>query len=114
MKVPDITKRPCLSLRLEEQEWKRRVDALDTAIEIYVEKGYLHNDKNVFVRAGPKLCTTDYTSADDEIVDSEALWDEQAVYLIKIKFNMKKDNFPLDEIPEGDVKETDGNVIQII
>ena len=30
---------PCSSLLREEEKWKRRVDALDTAINIYVQKG---------------------------------------------------------------------------
>ena len=85
------------SLLLEEEKWKRRVDALDTAIGLYIQKGYLHNDKNVFVRAGPPLCTVDYFSPAAEDSDlfsaADAQWEDDAVYPIKISFNMNKNYF---------------------
>lgn len=89
---------------MEQEKWKRTVDALDTAINIYVEKGYLHNDKNVIVRAGAKLCTTDYkgdTLEDDELFNSESdVWEEDAVYPMLITFDLKKDHFndPANEL----------------
>ena len=36
----------------EESKWKRKVDALDTAIQLYALKGSLTNDKNVVVPGG--------------------------------------------------------------
>ena len=34
--IQDEVRLPCLSLKLEEEKWKRRVDALETAIENYI------------------------------------------------------------------------------
>ena len=53
-------KKPCQSLHLQKEKWGRKVEALDTAIEIYIEKGYLNNDADNYIPAGPKLCTTAY------------------------------------------------------
>ena len=53
-------KKPCQSLHLQKEKWGRKVEALDTAIEIYIEKGYLNNDADNYIPAGPKLCTTTY------------------------------------------------------
>ena len=62
-----------------------------------LDQGYLHNDKNVYVRAGPKLCTTDYfTPADEDsaLFDKGTdLWDDEAVFPIKVSFNMPRAYF---------------------
>lgn len=58
--MTNIHKVPCASLLNEELKWKEKVDALDTAIEIYITRGHLHNSKNVVIPSGGPLCTTDY------------------------------------------------------
>ena len=75
---------------LQEEKWKRKVDALDTAVEVYIEKGYLHNDKNYFVRGGTDLCIYDYISADDPEPEDEEQWEQEAVFPIKITFDLTK------------------------
>ena len=66
---------------------------MDTAIEVYIEKGYLHNDRNYFVRAGSDLCIYEYSSADDEEPTLEEIWDDEAVYPIKITFDLTRKQY---------------------
>ena len=103
---------PCLKMLLEEERWKRRVDALDTAIEIYVEKGYLHNDKNVYVQAGPKGCTTEYQGTvfdGDDVPTEETEWERIAVYPIFVQLDISSDVFNIEDkrSPELRIKQDD-------
>ena len=70
----------CVSLVAQEEKWKRRVDALDTAIEIYLEKGYLHNDKQITITKGNPYCTTAYGNVRDQSHRDAGTWSDVAVY----------------------------------
>ena len=37
--ITSLDKKLCNSILLEKEKWQRKVDALDTAIQIYIEKG---------------------------------------------------------------------------
>ena len=82
--VPKKHKIPCSSLLNEEAKWKRKVDALETAIQLYALKGYLHNDKNVVIQAGAKLCTTDYVTEVDALASGSSEWDRIASHLVTV------------------------------
>ena len=68
----------------EESKWKRKVDALDTAIQLYALKGSLTNDKNVVVPGGAKLCTTDYVTEVDALTAASAEWDRIASHTLTV------------------------------
>ena len=63
--ITETKKRPCISLKLEEEKWKRRVTALETAIAIYQEKkkagqGGLVQAQDTWIGPGSCGCTTKY------------------------------------------------------
>ena len=83
-------KTSCQSLILEEEKWMRKVSALETAIDIYMEKGYLHNDKQIKVAAGAAFCTTKYGTVLSESTFTELIWDDIALYPVDLQFDMVK------------------------
>ena len=82
----------CVSLVAQEEKWKRRVDALDTAIEIYLEKGYLHNDKQITITKGNPYCTTSYGNVRDQSHRHAGTWSDVAVYPLGLGNNNFLDN----------------------
>lgn len=96
--MTNINKIPCASLLNEEMKWKEKVDALDTAIEIYITRGYLHNSKNVVIPSGGSLCTTDY---DVPAGSLEADWERIASHILMATMNMKSDFFRKEKDSNG-------------
>jgi len=49
----------------------------------------------VVVRAGPKLCTTDYegVTLGDELESESDIWEEDAIYHILVTFDLSRDHF---------------------
>ena len=52
--VRETLRRPCALLRLEEEKWTRRVEALETAIGIYIDKKTLIPRTNEVLIPGPR------------------------------------------------------------
>ena len=77
-------KSPCSSLKLEEEKWKRRVTALDTAIKTYIlmrsqpnPRGLLA-ETNVVLQGGSDHCSNAYSGPNAEVIEQiEATQTEQ-------------------------------------
>ena len=81
------------------------MDALDTAIELYLQKGYLHNDRSIEIKKGNPYCTTSYGNVKQKSARHSDTWTDVAVYPIDIQFDMPSNNDgnpPLDK--ENEVK----------
>jgi len=109
--ISEEIKRPCSLLKLEEEKWRRRVQALDTAIDIYIEnqfagRGGLVQQQDLFIRGGAPLCTIayepgfrrDFDVSDGSLVTADQLparpvddWDILATHTIMIRFDMRSD-----------------------
>ena len=74
----------------EEMNWKAKIDALDTAINIYVTRGFLHSSNNVLIPSGGPLCTTDY---DVPAASLDADWERISSHILMVTMNMKADFF---------------------
>ena len=72
-------------MRLEKEEWLRKVSALETAMDIYIEKGYLHNDRDIIIAKGPAYCTTAYGNKAEMSRHTTLEWAEIAKYPLDIQ-----------------------------
>ena len=98
-------KKPCSSLKLEEEKWRRRVSALSTAIEIYVSNKEktgrgLIQEQNIMITRGAPLCTVAYNGKSEEVEEGDSIsrdlaqtrtvddWDTIAVHPIMIRFDL--------------------------
>ena len=63
--IREVLKRPCSFMKLEEEKWNRRVEALDTAIGLYLDSPHrsLVPPNNRVIRKGASMCSTKYTGA---------------------------------------------------
>ena len=79
-------------------QWLRKVSALETAIDIYMEKGYLHNDKQITLGSGPAFCTTGYGTLSSTLSESSLKWDDISLYPVDLQFDMVRgDMFQSDD-----------------
>ena len=58
---------------------------METAIDIYIEKGYLHNDRDITIGKGPAYCTTSYGNAREMNTHRRLDWAEVAKYPIDVQ-----------------------------
>ena len=76
----------------EEEKWRRVADGLNTAVDVYMDKGFLHNDKQVTIRKGRSFCTTNYGQAGDRDRANNPSWEQLSVYPIDLQFANRVQN----------------------
>lgn len=90
--IKKAEKTPCAKMLQEEEKWRRVADGLNTAVDVYMDKGFLHNDKQVTIRKGRSFCTTNYGQAGDRDRANNPSWEQLSVYPIDLQFANRVQN----------------------
>ena len=119
-KLEQEVRQPCQALILEEDRWFRKMQALEAAIDIYLDRGYLTNDKQVTVKSGPAYCTTSYGNRAAMNRQVPLVWSDVALHTIDIQFDMNKmtigdktEQVPFDPFNDAEEELNNENLSQV-